>query len=703
MVGWVFSLTASATGDLVTGTAGNDTITGGAGTISNADVIADATTTDADVANFTVSGSVGQVVMAKIETVNLGFDLASDIDLAKVSGATAINLSAATAGNTAATVKGLGASTGASALISGADIATLGIQGTASLTDSVKVTTKAATLALTESTTEIENIEVATSGTASTVTLDVVNTVTKTVVTGSGDKNLKIVESAAGEYDTMTINSNMATGAALTVKSIATATVDYSGVAAAATVELNGALTGATVTLNNTASNVLQSKAMAGATTLKAKTGSSNTLNLTETIDQAGAGDLTLSGYTTLNLTATQSDGTSWDTAGDIVASGVTINYSGATDANLTGTNTWSHFNAATATGKVNVLAAATAAKFTGGSGNDTVQLASDTSMTIVGGNGTDTLDINTAGNLTLDDNDVQLSSVEVIDVQGLGGTLTLAATQITGQTLTFLGAGNDDLVNVTMAATGATADLSNVSISGIVSGGGASQFSVTGGAGSDTIKGTKGADVLLGAAGADNITGGEGADNVTGGDGADTINLTETTAAIDTVIYTAASEYGDTVTNFAAGTGVDVVQFAKALAGSADTTLDAATAPTVSSGVITKSTFAVETSEAVLVSAAVNAATTTKAITAANLTDLTKVAAMMADVATFTDAGANTAETVLFVIEASDATTGVESFGVYSWTQGAAADVEVTATELKLVGTYSGTGTVALSDITLV
>jgi S-layer protein len=57
-------------------------------------------------------------------------------------------------------------------------------------------------------------------------------------------------------------------------------------------------------------------------------------------------------------------------------------------------------------------------------------------------------------------------------------------------------------------------------------------------------------------------IKGGAGADVITGGAGADTIDLTETTPAIDTVVYSAAATNGaDTVTGFTAGVGGDVLK----------------------------------------------------------------------------------------------------------------------------------------------
>jgi len=87
-----------------------------------------------------------------------------------------------------------------------------------------------------------------------------------------------------------------------------------------------------------------------------------------------------------------------------------------------------------------------------------------------------------------------------------------------------------------------------------ITAGGGI--LDVDAGLGDDTLNGTAKADVLDGDGGNDTITGGEGADTITGGAGVDTINLTETTAASDTVVLSAGGANYDVITGFTAGAG---------------------------------------------------------------------------------------------------------------------------------------------------
>lgn len=101
----------------------------------------------------------------------------------------------------------------------------------------------------------------------------------------------------------------------------------------------------------------------------------------------------------------------------------------------------------------------------------------------------------------------------------------------------------------------------------------------INGGQGNDSLDGGTGADFLVGGAGDDSLTAGEGVDSILGGVGSDAIVLTETTAAVDTVIITAGDVTGgaiDTITGFAAGAGVDVLRLATGLgAGNNDAVID--------------------------------------------------------------------------------------------------------------------------------
>ncbi|MEQ1653149.1 MAG: hypothetical protein ABL897_11725, partial [Hyphomicrobium sp.] len=82
----------------------------------------------------------------------------------------------------------------------------------------------------------------------------------------------------------------------------------------------------------------------------------------------------------------------------------------------------------------------------------------------------------------------------------------------------------------------------------------------IFGNGGNDTLNGGAGVDTINGGAGGDTITGGGGADIIDVGVGADNVR--------DFIVFTSATEYGDTVTNFDSdGVGVlDLVLFSGAL-----------------------------------------------------------------------------------------------------------------------------------------
>ncbi|MBO0346810.1 calcium-binding protein [Roseibium sp. CAU 1637] len=126
-------------------------------------------------------------------------------------------------------------------------------------------------------------------------------------------------------------------------------------------------------------------------------------------------------------------------------------------------------------------------------------------------------------------------------------------------------------------AATGETntASVAGGSGASVLTGGTGTDI-LTGGTGADVINGGAGNDTLLGGAGADVITAGEGTDTVASGIGADVIDLTETTAAVDTIVFGNAAATGavatdiafgalggsDAISGFTAGAGGDVMTF---------------------------------------------------------------------------------------------------------------------------------------------
>jgi len=140
--------------------------------------------------------------------------------------------------------------------------------------------------------------------------------------------------------------------------------------------------------------------------------------------------------------------------------------------------------------------------------------------------------------------------------------TLDLTATGLNNLTIT----GTEGLTLNGMAISATTIDASGLTAGehGTVHilGSGANQSmtgsagadNLTAGAGTDTLVGGGGADWLSGGTGVDSITAGEGADTIYGGSGNDTIVLTETTAAVDSVIidYSNLGVDKDVITGYA-------------------------------------------------------------------------------------------------------------------------------------------------------
>jgi VCBS repeat-containing protein len=75
-------------------------------------------------------------------------------------------------------------------------------------------------------------------------------------------------------------------------------------------------------------------------------------------------------------------------------------------------------------------------------------------------------------------------------------------------------------------------------------------------------IQGSAGSDYVIGSSHNDTINAKDGADIIRGGAGNDTINLSETSPAIDRVIFEASTNGEDTISNFTAGITGDILDF---------------------------------------------------------------------------------------------------------------------------------------------
>ncbi len=154
-----------------------------------------------------------------------------------------------------------------------------------------------------------------------------------------------------------------------------------------------------------------------------------------------------------------------------------------------------------------------------------------------------------------------QLSGNAINIAESAGGTTNLIVTA-TGSadlsSLTFNAAGfsafDDNGDTITVNGNGDANVITGASISATINGNGGNDV-ITAGSSGDTINGGDGADV---------INAGAGADFINGGAGSDTINLTGSAASVDTVLYTARTDAGDSVTGFSTAVD-DILSFTEA------------------------------------------------------------------------------------------------------------------------------------------
>ena len=253
-------------------------------------------------------------------------------------------------------------------------------------------------------------------------------------------------------------------------------------------------------------------------------------LELTEFSDTGGTTEvlnLDAAGIETLNLNLKNANAGKLDLAGVTATTGstVTVNLSGTGVADISALSASTNTVVSTGTGALTVGAAAraaTAMTITGGEGADSIAMENAADV-LTGGLGTDTLVVSL---------DAILGGIEV----NLG-----AADQVVSM---------NGSANSTVQSAFENVDVSAYTGFGAV------------------VTGSTGANTIVGTALADQITSGNGADTITGGAGSDTIVLSETTAAIDTVILTGTGTIAsgavnkDTITGFTAGTGGDVLVF---------------------------------------------------------------------------------------------------------------------------------------------
>jgi Ca2+-binding RTX toxin-like protein len=163
-------------------------------------------------------------------------------------------------------------------------------------------------------------------------------------------------------------------------------------------------------------------------------------------------------------------------------------------------------------------------------------------------------LDATSATSLTIGASNVAKLTV---DIAGSTKIATISGTGAGTTTAQYISAANA-IGAVTITSAGAADSLTGGAFADVLTGGAgndtltgnagndrlngdAGADSLSGGTGDDTLMGGDDADTLLGGGGADSLVGGNGADLIQSGAGDDMVDLTETTAAGDTVLLTTA------------------------------------------------------------------------------------------------------------------------------------------------------------------
>ena len=519
-----------------------DTLDGGAGS---------------DTLNVSIATAVTPGAITNVETINVTFTGAVALNLAQMSGATAlINIGSSAAGS----ITNI-SSTDAALTVADNGVGATFAYKASSVTggsDSVSLTLNNATGAATTTLTgAIETVNLASTGSANSVRLDS----GATTLNISGSEDLTLAAASTVLASATTINAGDATGD-ITLASDAGAAVTVTGGAGADALTLSGG-TSATDTVSGGAGNdriifttdladadvisggdgndtlVGDDGQLAGLTTANNVTGievleASTVLATTMTVANVDSSisSVTLAGGANAG-TLVMGAGSQTVALGTANAGGMTINDTGlATNDSLT-------------------VTAATGANSFGGQavtvgGFETTSIATgDTNQTVTtvavngdpdsgGTNTSATLNLSGAGNftttgaITVGDATAGTATINAADMTGnfVMGAAAVGATTITG------GAGDDTILGEDLASTLT---------------GGSGTDSITGGSANDTILGGAGDDTLISSGGTDSISGEAGddtfemavaqfnaADTLAGGDGTDSIEL-DGGAVVDT------------------------------------------------------------------------------------------------------------------------------------------------------------------------
>lgn len=726
-------LTAGA--DNVFGDAGSNAISATDVSYTSNDVIADATSGDNDSLTVDVTAGVSAVTatptVVGIENTTFNFSsfAAPAVNVANIkSGTITVNQNQASGANTATVNNADAVSVVAGNGVTGNLVVTQADGVATTVTSQAGVSVTAANSALTNANTITvtagKDGVITVGGTASNADAATISgSGTSNLTTNSGAEVEKLTVKGNGEAATFVLQNSLGADTTLTAAGTQDVTVSATSTAVnGRTLTDSTDSKNTTLAITTTASGDDLSKVgfdlidvktvtAAGDDLIFAATGdvvqvsaTTNRLDLvagtasstatTDSITVQGAGATTVigngtagngsaaDGFETVNYSSVLATGTNKLTA--TLGANSTLNVTGSKAVELNIATTAKAVNASELTAALTAsIAGSNIASVTAGAAADTITVATAQKVTIDGGAGYDTVE------LIGDIDEVTLSNIEAVK---LTGNITNAdASQLSGKNYVLTATGpstitvdnldlatvdlsgmNVDTTNITSITIDASTalDTSKFGTSTALSIIGSSTSDIlTGSDGADTLNGGAGSDILKGGKGNDTLIGGEGSDHIVGGAGADTINLAETTSVADYVVYEAFTD--GSAAGAAAGTftGYDVITGFKAgtdkLVFDSNYQFDNAVDSAIVNG-------------AVFVKASDAATDAAKDLTAADITNVDKVVAFLAEAGVAYTAS-NAANDVVAI-------TFGDNTALYAIND--ATGNGVTADEIKLLGT---------------
>lgn len=650
-VGMPLILTAG-TNNTLTGGTGSDTITGDATTVEAGDSVDGGNGTDLLHFKTAATNALVNATVNSVENVIVQTDSTTTttptLDASKLS-ATGVNIKFVPGDNTDAfTVTEL--STNYTVQVDNSSLTTPGtgtisVGGAAAIQVAMDGGDKITTLTTTSTATGLTVTSTGSTNTISTLTAGTLST----LVTVKGTGNLTV--GALGHATNIT---------QIAAESTYSGNLSFTGSAGTGAMTITGGLGNDTLIGGTAADKITGGKGVdsmtggTGADTFMFTQGDTSSTSRDVITDLALGDIINLSGYTGISLT---SGGTLATNAGAKAANSTLDVYIDSTNSRLV---IETADTGSTVTTEEITIGDAAKASFTIGASN-----------TLIVGNQPLTSTNNGAGTLTIEGAAIGAGANVILIAAPTAPTVN--AITIGGNSVSIINASK-----VVPGGSGNTTDGINISANAFAS--------------AITVTGSDYNDTLLGGAASDTLTPGKGADVVTGGDGGDTISLTETTAAVDRVVFTTVDDGATANTNtagtfdvitgfvFTAGAGGDEIVFGGGAAG-LNLAFDDVTANDTmagTAGIAGASAFG--TNELFVL---------TTSVGAGNLTTLATVATAIGAVTVGTTVAANAVNDGIVIV--NDGTNSAIYLYINGDTNDAVTSIVVEADELTLLGTVNG------------